>query len=191
MVYPEPLLYRFYKAGRLLFDLNLVDSHSGNLSERKEDYLVITRRGARLGDLGPGDLVFVPLNTSSLSEKRASRELPVHRAIYSAFPETGAVAHAHTLRAVALSFQYSWIEPRDSEGGAYLKRIPVVEANPPSASPELARSVVAGMKSAQAVVVKGHGAFARGSTLEEAVFLLAALEGSARILLQCKGAGIP
>lgn len=179
----EPLLAQFRRYGRVLFDLGLVDSHSGNLSIRWGESLCITRTGARIGDLGPGDLVFLPLVGESPSVRRASRELIVHRAIYLSDPRIFAVAHAHPPSAVALSFETDWILPRDSEGKGFLRKVPVIAPDPPSASPQLAEAVVKALKETPIVVVRGHGAFSRGGSLEEAIFYLGSLENSARLLL--------
>lgn len=176
------LLLRFREAGRWLYELGLVDSHSGNLSERLGEALAITRTGASLRELAPGDLVLLPLKGGGLAERRASRELIVHRAVYRAFPEVRAIAHAHPPFAVLLSLARTTIVPLDSEGKSLLGEVPVLEAFPPSQSPEAAARVVEGLKGARVMVLKGHGAFARAQTLEEAVFLLSALEGSSRLI---------
>ena len=88
------ILSQFQTVGRDLFTKGLVSSHSGNLSIRLGERLIITRRGSRLNCLEENDLIETGLNKNDRNTPLASVELPVHRAIYR---ETAALAivHAH------------------------------------------------------------------------------------------------
>ena len=81
----------FQEAGRTLFTLGLVREAEGNLSTFDGRTLRITRTGARLGELGPGDLVSGTLDGDLPG---ASTDLEVHRALYRRRGR-GAVVHAH------------------------------------------------------------------------------------------------
>ena len=115
-------------------------------------------------------------------------ELPVHLAIYRA---TGAQAilHAHPPSAVALSLIDEVIVPADSEGGHILGRVPVIAAASVVASQEVAEKASSLLQAHRAVLVRGHGSFAVGGSLEEALGVTTTLEASAKILLLARGAG--
>ncbi|MFA6431544.1 MAG: class II aldolase/adducin family protein, partial [Candidatus Margulisiibacteriota bacterium] len=117
----------FRKIGRLLFQQGLVDSHSGNLSIRDGDKIYITKRDSMLGELDDESIVEVGL-ASGGSEDLASRELPVHRAIYK---ETGALAivHAHPISAIAISLTDNKIVPQDAEGLYVYKSASIVRVH--------------------------------------------------------------
>lgn len=174
------LAQRFAQVGEDLFQLGLLTSHAGNLSIREGKWIWITRSGAQLGHLGPEDLIPVFLETDQ-PPASVSMEFAVHQAIYRTQPEAGAVIHAHPVHAVALSLGQSFMEPRDLEGKVLLGRVPVVEA--PLGSKTVAQEVAQALREHVAVLVRGHGSFVRGRTLEEALAYTSALEASSRILL--------
>ncbi|GAV30983.1 ribulose-5-phosphate 4-epimerase and related epimerases and aldolases [Coriobacteriaceae bacterium EMTCatB1] len=176
----EALVRSFVQTGRDIFVAGLISSHGGNLSVREGDLIVITRRGSMLGRLTREDLVVTGIEPCS-DDERCSRELVVHREVYR---RTGAraVAHAHPIHAIARSFRSATIVPEDSEGRYVLGEVPVVRAAETIGSPEAAVLVAEALESHPAVVLRTHGAFARGETLEEAFYHVSVLEASARIL---------
>jgi len=94
------ILSQFQTIGHDLFTRGLVSSHSGDMSIRLGDRLIITRRGCRLGCLEEHDLIETGITKNDRSTPLASTELAVHRAIYQ---QTSALAivHAHPPHAVA------------------------------------------------------------------------------------------
>jgi len=173
-------LSEFKKIGKDLFLTQLVTSHGGNLSIRIEDEIIITRSGAMLGHLTENDLVRLPMNFKG-SHKKASKELAVHLAIYRKTPAK-AVVHAHPPCGIALSLKKDLIKPLDAEGKFLLGEVDVIEVKKPIGSEELAEKVSESLKQSLLVMVKGHGSFARGETLEEAYHLTSVLETSAKII---------
>ena len=111
----------------------------------------------------------------------ARKELIVHRAIYRA-TDALAVVHAHPRTAVALSFSRDEIVPRDSEGSFLLGAVPVVAVERPSGSPEVAEAVANALKTHPVVVVRSHGSFATGATLEQAFQRTSVLEEACEIV---------
>ena len=163
-------LEAFRQAGRLLWEAGLISSHGGNMSVRLDDgTLAITRHGCMLGRIGEGDLV--RLRADGTAQGEPSLDTAIHRSIYEA-TEARAVIHAHPPHAIALSLLDSTIEPRDREGRYYLGSIAVVEATGIAAA--LGERVIA--------IVRGHGSYARGAHLEEALQWTSVLEESARVL---------
>jgi len=86
------ILSQFQTVGRDLFTKGLVSSHSGNLSIRLGERIIITRRSSRLGCLEEHDLIETGLSKNDRNTPLASVELAVHRAIYQ---QTSALAIVH------------------------------------------------------------------------------------------------
>lgn len=174
----------FARIGRELFLAGLNNTHSGNLSVRDGDDLVITKTGTMLGAITPDRLVRVPIFDASPDDRLASVELPTHRAIYQA---TGALAvvHAHPQTLIALSLRNDRIVPVDEEGKYYTPEgIPVVSAAKAIGSVEMAAILARALAIAPGVVLRGHGMFAIGPTLESGAKLISSAEHSAGILLR-------
>ncbi len=169
----------FAQVGRDLYHGGLVTSHGGNLSLRRKGEMVITKTGAMLGHLSDNDLVRVPLDGEI--SPQASREAPLHRAVYLA-TNAKALVHAHPAHAIALSFSHDTIVPRDAEGLYTLPTVPVVEVAQPIGSQELAQAVAQTLMDAPVVVVRGHGTFAKGEDLWDALRYTSVLETSCEIL---------
>ena len=171
----------FERVGRDLFLTGAISSHGGNLSVRKGDRIFITRRGSMLGRLGDGDVVWTRMNACELDEV-CSREIVVHRAIYEA-TDARAIVHAHPAHTIFRSIVDDTIEPIDSEG-AYVfgESVPVVEAAETIGSPEAAEKLAHVLGEHPVAVLRSHGPFAVGSTIEEAFYHVSALEISCQIL---------
>jgi len=171
---------RFAAVGRDLFVTGAVSSHGGNLSERHGNRIVITRRGSMLGRLGEHDVVWTELDACERDEE-CSREIVVHRAIYAA-TDARAIVHAHAVHTVWRSMISDEIRPIDSEGLYVLGTVPVVEAAETIASPEAGELLAEVLAEHPVAVLRTHGPFAKGSTLEEAFYHVSALEASCQLL---------
>jgi len=178
----------FQRIGKYLWQEGLVDSHGGDLSMKQGDKILITRRDAMLGDLKESDVIEVGLEKDE-RDANASRELSTHRAIYR---ETGAqaIVHAHSPNAIAVSLTDNKIIPQDAEGLSSFKSAAIVRAHLAIASEEVARLVPSFLQGSSVVaVVKSHGSFAIGKTLEEAYKYTSALENSCRVLVAMRASG--
>ena len=176
------MLKEFRRIGRELARMNLISSHGGNMSVRMGERILITRRGCMLSQLGKDDLIEVDLMKEDSGVIMASSELIVHRAIYQ---ETSALAvlHCHPPSAILLSLFVDEIIPLDSEGSYLLRRVPVLSWERTVGSEEVAKGVSAGLKDYKVVMVRGHGSFAIGEMLEEALMFSSALEVSSQIVI--------
>jgi len=165
------LLDQFRQVGRMLWEGGLLSSHGGNLSVRLEDQtILITRHACLLGRIGGGDLVRV--GPQGQADGEPSLDTAIHRAIYAAQPQARAVVHAHPRHAIALSLRQSVIEPLDLEGRHYLRSVAVVEAE----------KVAQALQRQPVVVVRGHGSYAWGGDLWQALQWTSVLEESAQVL---------
>jgi L-fuculose-phosphate aldolase len=170
------------EAGRDLWTAGLVTSHGGNLSSRRgRSGALISGTGAMLGRLSPGTLV--PVNAAGRPDgvpgPEPSSDTRIHLAIYRAHAEAGAVIHAHPVHAIALAFDCDVIEPRNLEGRLFLGRVPVIDAE----WEECAGPVAAALRVHPIVMVRGHGSYARGADVWDALRVTSALEESAQIIV--------
>jgi L-fuculose-phosphate aldolase len=163
------------RIGRRVLAEGLASGNFGNASLRSRDGFFVKRSGAYLDD--PGPLVFVPLEGEI--PPGASRESPVHRAVYLETRHR-AVLHAHPPFAVTLSLSREKIVPVDPEGLLLCPAIPVV-AGPPG-SQRLGDRVAEALLRGKIVIARGHGTFAAGKDLEEAYLVTSAAEHSCRVL---------
>ena len=181
----EQILRQFQEIGRDLYVADLVSSHGGNISIRLGDRLIIKRRGAMLGRLREEDLIETGLEKTDSGVMLASTELVVHRAIYLA-TRALAVVHAHPRTAIALSLSREEIVPIDNEASYLLHKVPVVAAEFASGSPELVEKVPAALQQYKIVMLRGHGCFSVGQTLDEAFQWVSCLEEACQIIMAAK-----
>jgi L-fuculose-phosphate aldolase len=182
----DPRIYEMFREiGRDMFASNLISSHGGNLSIRLGDRVVIKRRGAMLGNLKPHDLIETGLEKNDSGVTLASTELLIHRTIYMATPAL-AICHCHPRTAIAFSLSRDQLVPIDNEASYLLKRIPVVTEEFASGTPQMAHKVAEALKDYKIIMLRGHGSFATGQTLDEAFHWSSTLEESCQIELATK-----
>jgi len=171
----------FDLVGKDLSNRGLVSSHSGNMSMRSGGKIIITRRSAMLGWLQPEDLVVIDLEEEDPhSGLIASTEANVHRNIYMQ-TDAMAIVHAHAPCSTALSMIEDELTCIDAEGMYLYKKIPVVECDVPVGSYEVAEKIAPALINYPAAIIRSHGIFAKGITLEDALGILTGVEQSADI----------
>jgi len=182
----DPRIYEMFREiGEDLYTAQMISSHGGNLSIRLGDRVIIKRRGAQLGRLKPHDLIETRLDKNDSGVALASTELLVHRTVYLNTPAL-AICHCHPRTAVAFSFSRDELVPVDNEASYLLKKIPVVTEEFASGTPQMANKVANALKDYKIIMLRGHGSFAIGSTLEEAFHWSSTLEESAQMELAAK-----
>lgn len=175
----------FREIGYSLFASGMISSHGGNLSIRLGDRVIIKRRGAMLGLLKPHDLIETRLDKNDSGVTMASTELLVHRAVYLSTPAL-AICHCHPRTAIAFSLSRDELVPIDNEASYLLKKIPVVTEEFASGTPQMANKVADALKNYKIIMLRGHGSFAIGQTLDEAFQWSSILEESCQIELATK-----
>jgi L-fuculose-phosphate aldolase len=181
----ERIYEMFREIGRDLYIADMVSSHGGNLSIRLGDRVVIKRRGAMLGRLKPHDLIETGLEKNDSGVALASTELLVHRRIYQTTPAL-AIVHCHPRAAIAFSLSRDEIVPIDNEASYLLKKVPVIWEEYASGSPEMAKHLAETLAQYKIVMLRGHGSFAIGQTLDEAFHWSSTLEESCQIAVATK-----
>ena len=138
-----------------------------------------------MGSLKPHDLIETRLDKNDSGVALASTELIVHRAIYQNTPAL-AICHCHPRTAVAFSFSRDEYVPIDNEASYLLKKIPVVTEEFASGTPQMAHKVAEALKDYKIIMLRGHGSFATGQTLDEAFHWSSTLEESCQMELAAK-----
>jgi len=179
------ILSQFQSVGCDLCNRGLVCAHSGNLSIRLGDRVIITRRGSKLDSLEENDLIETGIDKNDRFTPLASDELPVHRAIYRETPAL-AIVHAHPTHAVALSLVETEITPNCGESPPQLDRVPVLGWHMEVKPGGLADIIAQALKKHRIIMVHGHGSFAIGQLLEEAHNYTTLLEECCRVICLVK-----
>ena len=182
MPIPSNVLRELQEVGRDLYQLGLVTSHGGNLSVRDQLGMWITGTGTMLGRLQERHISHVSQDGRHAGPPPSS-DTVLHQAIY-AVSGANAVAHAHPRHAIALSFETDCFVPGDLEGQLHLKDVPIIAVGPHSTE-----QIAHALSSRLVVLLRGHGAYARGQTLWEALHWATALEESAHIAVIRRGLG--
>ena len=171
---PAGALRDMHEVGSDLYYLSLVTSHGGNISVRDGHDMWITGTGTMLGRLAERHISLVAAD-GRFEGPPPSSDTVLHSTIY-ALTAANAIVHAHPRHAIALSFDTGLFVPGDLEGQLHLGDVPVIEAGPRQTE-QLATALAARV----VVLLRGHGAYARGQTLWEALHWITALEESAHI----------
>jgi ribulose-5-phosphate 4-epimerase/fuculose-1-phosphate aldolase len=174
-----------------LYDRGYAHGSTGNLSIRRNDVVWITPTGASLRGLTLDDLACVTMSGESLRQPQPSKEVPFHLAAYRARPQAQAVAHLHSLHAVALSC----LADLNPDGAVpaltpyFFMRVAPLGVVPyfPPGSAELAEAIGTAIRTARSLLLRNHGLMTSGATLAEAVDAAEELEATARLFFLLKG----
>lgn len=170
------LANEFKRIGDRLFSEHLVGGNFGNISIRHGELGFFIKRTGTYLDVATEPILVMLEGDAPFG---ASSEYRVHREVYKKTPHL-AIVHAHPVAAVALSLVRNEVLPEDSEGKMFCPVIPVVGGEP--GSQEIADNVAAALTNNRLVIVRGHGTFATGKTLDEAYQLTSLCEHACRVL---------
>lgn len=174
MTVPPAILRDLQQVGRDLYALALVTSHGGNLSVRAGHEMWITGTNTMLGHLHEPHISLVRPD-GSYDGPPPSSDAVLHSTIY-AVSAAQAVVHAHPRHAIALGFETDSFVPGDLEGQLHLQDVPVI-----SSGPRQTEQIANALQSRRVALLRGHGAYASGQDLWEALHWVTALEESAHI----------
>jgi L-fuculose-phosphate aldolase len=170
--------------GKELYLRGLQTTRSGNISVRIGERFLITKTGSNLGRLSESDLIAVETPQCTTIPAGASCESPVHRSIYNA-TDARAIVHAHPIHALALAQISNGdnIRPIHNEGLVGLKRIPIVGTTVPGDdSGEEPCAITMALSEWCSVVVRNHGAFTVGTSLDQALYKMLLLEDTCHMV---------
>lgn len=181
------LMEQLIAFGAEAFGANLILSTCGNASLRDGNAMQITASGSRLGALTPADLCLVDLLGGLCYQgPRPSSEAGLHRQIYLARPDVGAVLHCQSEAATVLACHRD--PPRDlnfiPEVGFYVGEHAYVPYLEPGC-PELAEQVRDRLRSPDVNVVQlqNHGQVIVGADWREVLRRAIFFERACRLAL--------
>jgi len=176
-----------------LLRAGLTTSTSGNLSvvHRERGLVAISPSGIAHDRLQPEDIViFDGRGQVVAGELQPSSEIALHRALYGARSDIGAIVHTHSVYATTFACLDQEIPAVHYSIAHAGDRVPVA----PYAlfgTEELARNVAETIGGHNAVLVRNHGLVAVGSTLAAAFTCAEEIEFVARIWFQARVIGNP
>jgi len=192
----EKLKAEVCKANLDLVAEGLVIQTWGNASgiDRECGLVVIKPSGVPYAGMKPGHMVVVSLKTGRVVEGRLkpSSDTPTHLVLYRAFPKIGGIVHTHSLYASA------WAQARrkipaygTTQADYWFGEVPCTRALTPREirsdyEANTGRVIVETFRKSNpleqpAVLVAGHGPFAWGRDVAEAVHNAGVLEFIARL----------
>ncbi|MCC6644339.1 MAG: class II aldolase/adducin family protein [Polyangiaceae bacterium] len=155
----------------------------GNASARLGAGFLCTPTATHKGRLPASGIVRLRADGSPVDPgARASSELKMHLAIYAARPDVGAIVHAHSPHATALTLAGLSLErPTLPEAVAALGAVPTLPYASPTTA-DVALAVVPVVASgARGFLLERHGPVCLGADVDEALTRLEVLEHTARI----------
>ena len=179
------------RIGALLYERRYVVAAEGNLSVRLGgDRFLVTPSGTCKGWLEIGDLLEIDGEARTLAtDRRASSEWRLHREIYRARPEVGAVCHAHPPYATACAAAGRPLDARVlTETATMLGTVPLARAAVPGTD-DVVDSVRDLVPGAAALLLANHGVVAWGRDLRDAYFRLETVERLAEVTILAGLAG--
>ncbi|MEW6074223.1 MAG: class II aldolase/adducin family protein [Planctomycetota bacterium] len=198
----EEIVSLFQRVGRALLLIDAEDSHSGNISmrftdDRGRERMAITATGSQKGDLEPSHICILSPAATDTGYYKASSETDVHASIL-ALPGARASVHAHTkdLTIVTLDRDEKPSRPRpfvpiDPLGWhRFGGQVPVDWVEVPSGGTEMAKVIPERLAEHPVTMIQGHGAFARGRTVEEAFHLISVANHAGYVVRQAERIGL-
>jgi ribulose-5-phosphate 4-epimerase/fuculose-1-phosphate aldolase len=201
----------FQRIGTAIRRVNGNNTHSGNLSmvdPENPDGFYTTASGSQIGDLNPRDIVPIKFKEVSWGDGRASTESNIHRKVLS-LPGADACIHCHHILSTVMSFDnrdrqlflkycgddregnHEFVfQPVDIHGAAIIGGVNAGAYKQPVGSIEMENRIPKYLTKSPLTLVKGHGPFTRGSSLEECLLHLSVFESSATLALNLARRGI-
>tara|TARA_B100001989_G_scaffold250923_1_gene228991 strand:- start:1028 stop:1660 length:633 start_codon:yes stop_codon:yes gene_type:complete len=185
-------------AGKRLDALNLAPATSGNYSIRLSDKeIVITESGNHKGKLQHGDFLRVDMEGKPLEDKKPSAETLLHCQLYKCYEKAQAILHTHSVAGTVLTrffddqafitltgYEMLKIYPGNAKNTHDISvHIPVFD-NTQDMVELSARvdPVLQERPDLSVYLIRGHGLYAWGETIEQAEYITEATE----MMLKCE-----
>ena len=182
---------RLIDAAREMNRRGINQGTSGNLSVRHGEGMLITPSGLPYDRLEAGDIVMVEDSGEYAGSRKPSSEWRIHRDVYRARTDAGAILHAHPVHCAALAclgrpipaFHYMVA----IAGGRDIRCSPYATFG----SQELSDQVLIALRDRRACLMANHGLLCLAGDLVGALALAVEIEQLARTYLQCLSVGDP
>lgn len=170
---------RLAEAARRTARLGLNSGSAGNVSLRLADGFLITPSGLANDTLTPEQMVRMDMDGNWQGPLKPSSEWRIHRDIYHARPEVGAVVHAHSPHAVSLACLRRAIPPFHYMVAVAGGRDIPCAGYATFGTQALSQAVLAALEGRRACLMANHGQVALGRDLEAALALAVEVEALA------------
>lgn len=188
----ESLRREVVAVGKRVLAAGLVRGTAGNFSARDPEtgLVVISPSGMPYDEMQPEDAVVMDLSGQIVEGERApSSESPMHLMLYRERPDTGAVVHTHSHYSTVVSCIRDELPPLLTEFAVKLGGPVPVTRYAPTATEDIALSVVEAMPpDGQAVLLRNHGLLARGRDFEHALAIAEVIEDTAEVYVHALSA---
>lgn len=178
---------------RLLYERNLVTATDGNVSMRPAGgNILLTPSGKNKGFVTPEDILVLDSDGIVVEgEGKASKEYPMHRAVYEKCPDAGAVIHTHPVFATAFALAGKNIPDNYLiETGMMLKKVGLAGYATPGTA-EMAEIIAPFLPEYGAILLQNHGALTIGKDLMDAFNKMEVLEAVAKTIIISGTVGKP
>lgn len=180
---------KIVEAARYLAARGWAPAGAGNYSHRLTDgTFAVTISGAHKANLAAADVMRINADGLSLDGRRPSAEAALHLTVYRLHPEAQAVLHTHSIPAVALTRALAEDESLLLKGYELQKAFPGVETheavvelpiydnsqNMDALAIEVASDLI--VRPAPAFLIRDHGLYAWGRSMDEALRVVEAAE---------------
>ncbi|GAB3297542.1 class II aldolase/adducin family protein [Pseudoclavibacter terrae] len=187
------LVDELIEAGRLLAEMGLSPGSSGNVSVRLGNEIWMSASGTTLGALNRTAFARVSVDGEPLDPQgpKATKEAPLHLAMYERDPAATCVVHLHSPNAVAASCLAPWrahsaLEPITPYLLMRVGNVPLVPYAAPG-DPTQAAAVRTSALEFHGALLQNHGSIVSGSTVAQAVDRAIEIEEAARTRLLVGG----
>jgi len=207
----DQLYKQMYATGAAIGVVNGNNTHSGNISicDPDDDNLFyISSSGSQTGALVPTDITPLRFDRVSWGDAIASTESVIHRKILK-LPGVKVATHAHFLNMTYISFDSKEKQmflkylgndqkgreefifyPIDLFGAYVVNKVNVGSYFQPVGSVEMEERIPKYLEDSHITIVRGHGPFSKGSSLEDALYRLSTMESSAKLAISLRRRGI-
>lgn len=178
-------------AAHMVHARGLSHGTTGNISCRSGEHLLVTPTNSSMADVAAEQLALVDLSGVALTDRKPSKEAPLHAAIYRRRPDVHAIVHTHSLHATAVACLAN-IDTDDALPAltAYyamrVDRLPVVGFFPPG-DHGLADAVGEFAAQSTTLLLRNHGVVVGADNLSRAVDIAEEIEQTARLHLLLTG----
>jgi len=177
-----------------LYAKGLITPFGGNISVRCPDEpsrVLVTPSGVYKKYLKPEQLLYLDLQGNMLEKNalKPTSETPIHLAIMRARPDVNAVVHTHPVYATAFAIAGLEFQPITADA-AIIGSLPIVEwtVTGSQESGEVISRALAGHQNY--VLIRNHGLFVCGSSLQHAAGVTDMIEAICKGLVLCKMMGV-
>jgi len=165
----------------------------GNISVRvDENHFLITPSGMSYGSLQTQDMVMIDMQGNIVEgNRKPSIENGLHRGVYMARKDVGAVIHTHPQFSTAFAIARKEIPAVSEELVQIIGEGVKCARYALPGTEELAQNAVEALGNRNAVLVANHGAVCVGSDLDTAFIVAEVLEKAARTIIYANIVGEP